>query len=402
MTQPRAEDFLNHYADALAALEGEQSQPSSEQIVDVLSARDSLYRACKDNPPVFLSGAGLVRLSALDNRLKKKATLIANAVNLADYRGIMNPLPEAWWWFFRTKETISQRFSWVYGAFALLLFTISLSLLSDLISRFLSGGPDIGGILLVIVQTALTFIFTGGIITKIGRDGFDRILKSLSVPEKNWPWIQFGTAVLVFGLLIGFRLSLPLIAVHYNNLGVRHSSAGQYASAQYDFNRALKLNPEYIEAHYNLGSLFEDLGDSSSAQTEYKIAIKGGLAAAYNNLSRLYNLEKKYDLAIPLLLNGIAKAQDAEIRYDLYKNFGWARLGQNRLADAEAQLRTAISIKANAAPAHCLLAQVLDGLSRADEATVEWKACLAYADARIPDEDAWINMAQTNLGGNKP
>jgi Flp pilus assembly protein TadD len=61
-----------------------------------------------------------------------------------------------------------------------------------------------------------------------------------------------------------------------------------------DFTNALKLDPNFAETHYNLGSLYEDVRDFDRARSEYRLAMLGGLAAAYNNLARLYILDKDY------------------------------------------------------------------------------------------------------------
>ena len=100
---------------------------------------------------------------------------------------------------------------------------------------------------------------------------------------------------------------------------------------------------------------------------------------------------------MPLLLSGLELAEDRTVRYDMLKNLGWARLGQKRFAEAEARLRTAIALADKKAPAHCLLAQALEGQGNLDDALSEWDSCLKYADGRNPDEDTWIDLARQRL-----
>lgn len=411
------EKAVERYSATLDCLEQEQEHLSSGKILDVLSAREEIYRLYSDKTNAGFSGSCLEKLISLDERLKRQAERFTQVVNLEAYRTSLKPPPEAWWWYFQARPPFRERFSWVIGALTILLFTVSLALLSDISSRFLSGGADILGLFAVFFQTALAFIFTGGVITKTGREAFEKIFKSFDVPSKYWDGIRIGSAVVVLSLLVLVRFSLPRIAVSYNDSGVEHLLAGQYTSALYDFNRAIRLNPDYIQAHFNLGNLYEELQNNSSAETEYKIAAQGGLESALNNLSRLYILDHKYDLAVPLLLTGLKSARNDDVRYDLHKNMGWARLGQNRLEEAAVSLRSAVVLKPDNAPAHCLLAQVLDGLNASNQAATgatttgteleasadaEWESCLRYADARRPDEDAWIYMARLRLGGNKP
>jgi Flp pilus assembly protein TadD len=42
--------------------------------------------------------------------------------------------------------------------------------------------------------------------------------------------------------------------------------------------------------------------DFDRASSEYKLAMLGGLASAYNNLARLYILDKNYAAAVPSFL----------------------------------------------------------------------------------------------------
>ena len=86
-----------------------------------------------------------------------------------------------------------------------------------------------------------------------------------------------------------------------NDRGLEHYLASRLPQAVSDFTKALELDPNFAETHYNLGSLYEDLRDFDKARAEYRVAILGGLAAAYNNLARLYILDKDYAAAVDLL-----------------------------------------------------------------------------------------------------
>ncbi len=73
----------------------------------------------------------------------------------------------------------------------------------------------------------------------------------------------------------------------YNNRGVENYTQGQLNEALSDFDKALQTDPKYAEARYNRGVIYEDLRDFELARAEYKEAMLGGLAAAYNNEARL-------------------------------------------------------------------------------------------------------------------
>lgn len=183
----------------------------------------------------------------------------------------------------------------------------------------------------------------------------------------------------------------------YNDRGLENYLAERLPQAVSDFTKALELDPNFAETHYNLGSLYEDLRDFDRARSEYRLAMLGGLTAAYNNLARLYILEKDYAAAVDLLLKGLKLAQlDAE-KSALQKNLGWARLGQGRYAEAKAELLTAIDLDRKQASAYGLLAQALEGLGEKVEALVAWENCLRYASSYRPDEDTWIDLARQRL-----
>jgi Flp pilus assembly protein TadD len=183
----------------------------------------------------------------------------------------------------------------------------------------------------------------------------------------------------------------------YNNRGLENYLAERLPQAVSDFTKALELDPNFAETHYNLGSLYEDLRDFDRARSEYRLAMLGGLTAAYNNLARLYILEKDYAAAVDLLLKGLKVAEHEAEKYALRKNLGWARLGQNRYAEAKAELLTAIDLDRKQASAYGLLAQALEGLGEKAEALVAWENCLRYASSYRPDEDTWIDLARQRL-----
>jgi Flp pilus assembly protein TadD len=187
----------------------------------------------------------------------------------------------------------------------------------------------------------------------------------------------------------------------YNDRGVENYLAFQLPQAVSDFRKALEIDPNFAETHYNLGLLYEDLRDFDRASSEYKLAMLGGLASAYNNLARLYILDKNHAAAVDLLLKGLKLAKHEAENYALRKNLGWARLGQGRYAEAKAELMLAIDLDGKKASAYGLLAQALEELGEETEALIAWENCLKYASSYQPDEDTWIDLARQRLAENR-
>ncbi|HAX85341.1 MAG TPA: hypothetical protein DCY91_03525 [Cyanobacteria bacterium UBA11370] len=187
----------------------------------------------------------------------------------------------------------------------------------------------------------------------------------------------------------------------YNDRGVENYLNYQLPEAVSDFSKALKLDPNFAETHYNLGLIYEDLRDFERAGSEYRLAMLGGLAAAYNNLARLHILNKDYAAAVDLLFKGLKLAEYEAENYALRKNLGWARLGQGRYAEAKAELMIAIDLDDKKASAYGLLAQALEELGEKTEALLAWENCLKYASSYQPDEDTWIDLARQRLAENQ-
>ncbi|NEO39386.1 MAG: tetratricopeptide repeat protein [Moorea sp. SIOASIH] len=412
------ESTLNRYEAALTALEKTDNKPSPEAILRVLIARNVVHEKFADI--THISKDKLIKLIELDSRLKKQAGLITQTVQLADLRTSFHPPKEYWWWFLQAPTHRLDYLDWLWNALTVTSLTASVSLVVDISSRFLSTSPGFIGSFAVISQSTLTLLTAGGILTKAGRRGIEDILSRLGIKKYLWEEVKLGLSGVLLLSLIGFRGSLPLISDCFNKWGFDKYNKGDWSSAQSDYERALSLNPDNAEAHYNLGHLYEALQELDKARTQYRLAVQGGLDAAYNELGRLYIQDKKYSQAVSLLLTGLdnleendlqnklLKTEDIktknETQYALFKNLGWARLKQGRYADAETHLRDAIELdktfKKTPAAAHCLLAQVIENKPEKDpdNALAEWKVCLRYhTDIGNPDEDIWVGMARERI-----
>jgi tetratricopeptide (TPR) repeat protein len=397
ITETQSESQLAaHYLELTAALAAHTAPPLPGQVLDCLVTRDRIAYQLRQTGPAEPAVAQLIHQG--DAQLRKLAGPIGRLSELKDWRQSFSPAPDAWWWNFAPPPGFFERFDWLWTALALAMLTVSISLALNISSRFFTGGPDTWGALAIVGQSVLTLLTTTSVLTSAGRDAAKRILSSLKFLD---PFRQEAGCVAALGLLIALLLfdrSLPQIARWYNDRGYANYQAGQLTSAQRDYERAVKLDPDLLEAHYNLGLLYEDLDELDQARAEYRIALQGGLDAAYNNLARLYLLDKEYDKAIPLIFNGLKLSQDDEVRYDLHKNLGWARLGQARYDEALAALDQAVELAGDRAPAHCLRAQVLEAIGDDPQAVDQaWETCLRYADSSRPDEDIWIGLARRHF-----
>ncbi|HEY7404723.1 MAG TPA: tetratricopeptide repeat protein [Candidatus Angelobacter sp.] len=215
-----------------------------------------------------------------------------------------------------------------------------------------------------------------------------------------WPrvWFIAGAVILLFTGAFFFARS-P-IARFYNNHGVRLQQNGELGKAIEKYKLALFFNPGYAEAHYNLADAYEEIPDYDRAAQEYRRAIDADLTfyEAYNNLSRLYILQRRdYGAALKLLDRAMnLKPKEPAVQYSLYKNYGWTTFELNQMGQAQQSLESAIALAPERGAAHCLLAKVFESQGKITAALPEWESCVA--DTRPSEvEPEWYNEAQERL-----
>ena len=193
---------------------------------------------------------------------------------------------------------------------------------------------------------------------------------------------QMAKAELACGkLLKSYPQSLAVI----NILGATLQGQGKLQEAVASFDRAIQLNPDFVNAHSNLGNTLRDLGrlEEAEASCRQAISLKPGIPEAHTNLGntlrdlgRLEEAEASYRKAIAL------KPDYAEA----HNNLGVTLRDLGRSKDAEASYRKAIALKSDYAEAHSNLGTSLQELGRLEEAEASYRKAIAlkpdYAEAR--------------------
>ena len=216
----------------------------------------------------------------------------------------VHPSQESWWWILESITPAPHpwdTWDWLWKCLTIIGWTANLSLLVNIATRFLSAGIGLGGASAVILPSILALLQANSSVTKSGQEGFEKLLDKLNVPKQFQQKARLIPTFIMSVLLIIFWFSLPSISDIYNRNGRRNRHQGYLGIAEQDYLRAISLNSDNVEAHFNLGSLYEEWQDWKKAKKEYNIAVAGDLPKAYNNLGRLYIKEKKYPQAAFLL-----------------------------------------------------------------------------------------------------
>ena len=103
--------------------------------------------------------------------------------------------------------------------------------------------------------------------------------------------------------ILGYQALLradPADPVNHAALAVRYLDIGQVALAREHLERAVGLDPDFADAHYNLGAVALAEGDAASAIAAYRraIALRPAYAEAHNNLGGLLASTGAFDEAL--------------------------------------------------------------------------------------------------------
>jgi serine/threonine protein kinase/tetratricopeptide (TPR) repeat protein len=300
----------------------------------------------------------------------------------------------------RAKPSQSAAPNPLWLILSILFLALTVGLAAVIARRFLGDAPDITGISITL-SLGLLCLLVGSAFTRNGRQwvehGFFRFGLKLTFQGKWQMAFTLAGALIVSA----FYFSLPTIARVYNQRAIEFQQAGDLSTALKSYERAVSLNPGYAVAHYNLASAYEDVEAFDEALAEYQTAIRADpkFYFAHNNLARLYLLRRKDHASALNILNSALdlRPKEAQVKYSLYKNRGWAHLGLGYYDLAVADLRESLNWRQDGAAAHCLMAQALEAQRKEAAARPEWEACLGYAAGEADVEASWLSLARKRL-----
>jgi tetratricopeptide (TPR) repeat protein len=170
------------------------------------------------------------------------------------------------------------------------------------------------------------------------------------------------------------RLNPNYVDAH-NNLGVVLYQSGKVEEAIAHFREALRLYPGNAFAHNNLGGALSNLGknDEALVHLDQAIQINPNYAEAYSNLGMALMRQGRMAEA--------TKCFETSLRLnpqhpDTHHNLGNIAYAQDRFGDAEAHYRATLRARPDSFETHHNLAMALAALGRTTEAFTEFDAAL--------------------------
>jgi Tfp pilus assembly protein PilF len=358
--------------------------------LDLLLLRDRIAAALLD--PLVASAAVVEQICALDERLKTAAPALHDSLGdsqLTHWRETIRPDAGAWWWFLDGPGNTRSVFGLMGPFSAALAFSILIALLADLMRRFLADGPDVGSLSYLIFQTGLA-ILTGTAFTEAGERWVKGFSLQFELPQPALRTLKTTVLVLSLAVVTTVWCSLDWIALrYYSEPGAQLANTGQIAAATHVLQRAVALSPGLAAAHYNLGYVYEQVGEYDKALVEYQTTLHadGKHVPAYNGAARLLIKKKDYSGALQLLNVAIQEpGLSGELGYAVWKNRGAAQLRLTHILQAEADLKQALELKRDGAEAHCLMAQLFE--ARGDPRAAESQDRCVNLAASDPKTDA--------------
>ncbi|NEQ84487.1 MAG: tetratricopeptide repeat protein [Moorea sp. SIO2I5] len=406
-----------------------------EKVIKVFLTRDDINQVLSSQ--VNLSASVILKLEELDKQLKENADNLIQVIDLAQYRDNFSKPPDAWWWYLdvyaEQKEIQSHpwnRFDWLVRVVRVIVWTGNLALLGTLASLFLSSGSGFWGAVTIAFPSILSLLQAQSELTETGKKGFDNLLKRLKIPQHWHEEAKLGSSVLILVFMSAIWFNLPSISNRYKRESQQLQYQQNLASAEEKYLKAIKLDSDNLDAHYQLATLYEEVQDLANAKKQYLIAAKGGYLDAYNNLAYWYIRENKNGEAVELLNQALKLLEKKESnleqltdneklnlhteKYSLYKNLGWSRFKQKRDDDAIPYLMIAISIAKNPkyqkhirnpGAAFCIYAQVLQNKNKqSSQAKQNWQECHQLIEYRLSanetlnfEEYRWLYEAKQQL-----
>ena len=163
---------------------------------------------------------------------------------------------------------------------------------------------------------------------------------------------------------------------------------GDVESALVSYNGAVKINPDFAEAHYRIGEVLNDQGDFDAAINSYKVAIKlkPDYAEAYIDMGNALNDQGNLEASIDSYKRAIKIKPDYA---EAYYNMGLVLYSKGNLDSAIDSYKQALQIKPDNAEAYINMGNALNDQGKLDGAIDAYNKALSL---NPESSEAYYNM----------
>ncbi len=164
----------------------------------------------------------------------------------------------------------------------------------------------------------------------------------------------------------------PNYARVYHTQGVKFLQEGQYKQAIGEFTTALQEDPKHAGAHGNMGLAYERLGNRLKAKQHYQkaITLQDDFVQAHFNLARLLVVEGDTRGALPLFRRTL---EIDPHHTDALNTLGMELGKAGQFAEARTYLERAIEVEPNFSEAHNNLGTVYAATGQLEKAVEQFK-----------------------------
>jgi tetratricopeptide (TPR) repeat protein len=161
----------------------------------------------------------------------------------------------------------------------------------------------------------------------------------------------------------------------HTNLATIFRRQGQFDASEREYVLALRIQPENVDAHSGYGALLLTQGRYQEALREFAevVQLRPDYADGHYDLGRLFAAVRRGDEAIAQFAEAIRLRPD---HADAHHSLGVALVSRGRLNEAIAEFGAEARLRPNDAAVHNNLAMLLAGVGRLDEAIAQFHAAL--------------------------
>jgi len=171
---------------------------------------------------------------------------------------------------------------------------------------------------------------------------------------------------------------------------------GKLPDAERAYKKAIKINPDLVEAHTNLGNVLLNRGRLKEAFNSHRKALKlvPGHPMLLNNLGNVLQMQGENEKAIDWFNKAITRDPNYA---DAHNNLGNALRGLGSFGEAVASYKCAILINPGLAGAYNNLGNILMELGELDDAVINFRKAIEIDPGHIEAHNG-LGTALTDMG----